>query len=39
VRALQQLLDIVVQQSKTINMSLNMRKSVCMVFTVRRRYA
>jgi len=32
-RGLQQLLDIVVQQCEIINMSLNARESVCMVFT------
>ena len=32
-RGLQQLLDIVVQQRESINMPLNARKSVCMVFT------
>jgi len=32
-RGLQQLLDIVVQQCESINMSLNARKSVCMVFS------
>jgi len=36
-RALQQLLDIVEQESKLINMSLNTRKSVCMLFTPRDR--
>ena len=34
---LQYLLDIVVQQSKAIDMSLNARKSVCMVFNHRDR--
>jgi len=32
---LQYLLDIVVQQSEAIDMSLNARKSVCMVFNPR----
>jgi len=34
---LQQLLDIVMQQSGVINMSLNARKSVCIVFSPRDR--
>ena len=34
---LQYLLDIVVQQSEAIDMSLNARKSVCMVFNPRDR--
>jgi endonuclease/exonuclease/phosphatase family metal-dependent hydrolase len=36
-RGLQRLLDVVVQQSKAVDMSLNARKSVCMVFSPRDR--
>ena len=36
-RGLQYLLNIVVQESKAIDMSLNARKSVCMVFSPRDR--
>jgi len=36
-RGLQYLLNIVVQESKAIDMSLNARKSVCIVFTPRDR--
>ena len=36
-RGLQRLLDVVLQQSKAIDMTLNARKSVCMVFSPRDR--